>query len=502
MCGIAGSYRLQTADVVQAMITALAHRGPDGSGVDDVGGGTLGHARLAILDVAGGRQPIHLAEYTISFNGEIYNHLDLRRQYLPDRTLRTRTDTEVVLNLYAQLGPRSVGLLDGMFAVAILHHDELFLARDPIGIKPLYYGVQGDTLFFASEIKALSTVTSDIREFPAGHWFHSRLGLHRYYTVGQPFTLPMGAAAPIEDEDQARRLIVETLREAVQKRLMSDVPLGISLSGGLDSSIVSMLARTGTEQLNSFAVGVEDSSDLAAAREVAEFLGTRHHELIYDEDDMLKALPEVLYYLESFDPALVRSAIPNYFLAKLASDHVKVFLTGEGADELYAGYDYLAALDQPEALHAELKYIVAALHNTNLQRADRMSMAHGLEARVPFLDTESIALALALPAEWKLRSEDRPAKALLRQAFEDDLPVNIINRPKEKFSKGAGSSQLIAQRANDTITDTEFAAERDRLAKDWQYTLPNKEALYYYRTLRQSYRDEWIFPSLGRSRSL
>ena len=229
MCGIAGSYRLQTAEVVQGMITALAHRGPDGSGVDDVGSGTLGHARLAILDVAGGRQPIHLAEYTISFNGEIYNHLDLRRRYLPDRTLHTRTDTEVVLNLYAQLGPRSVGLLDGMFAMAVLHHNELFLARDPIGIKPLYYGAQGDTLYFASEIKALSTVTSDIREFPAGHWFHSRLGLHRYYTVGQPFTLPMGAAAPIEDEDQARRLIVETLREAVQKRLMSDVPLGISL---------------------------------------------------------------------------------------------------------------------------------------------------------------------------------------------------------------------------------------------------------------------------------
>ncbi len=248
MCGIAGSYRLQTAEVVQVMIAALAHRGPDGSGMDDVGSGTLGHARLAILDVAGGRQPIHLAEYTISFNGEIYNHLDLRRRYLPDRTLHTRTDTEVVLNLYAQLGPRSVELLDGMFAMAVLHHNELFLARDPIGIKPLYYGVQSDTLYFASEIKALSQVTSDIREFPAGHWFHSRLGLHRYYTVGQPFTLPMGAAALIEDEDQARRLIVDTLREAVQKRLMSDVPLGISLSGGLDSSIVSMLARSGTEQ--------------------------------------------------------------------------------------------------------------------------------------------------------------------------------------------------------------------------------------------------------------
>lgn len=486
---------------MERMIAALRHRGPDGSGVDSMASGALGHARLAILDVAGGRQPMHYQGRSISFNGEIYNYLDLRRRYLPDQPLRTRTDTEVVLHLYTRLGPRCVELLDGMFAIAILHDDELFLARDPIGIKPLYYGRQGDTLYFASEIKALSRVTHDIQEFPAGHWFHSPTGLHRYYTVGQPAATPTGDG-PIEDENHAQKLIVETLRNAVQKRLMSDVPLGISLSGGLDSSIVSLLARRGTEQLNSFAVGVEGSADLAAAREVSRFLGTRHHELVYGEADMVKALPEVLYGLESFDPALVRSAIPNYFLAKLASNHVKVFLTGEGADELYAGYDYLATFDQPEALHAELVHIVAALHNTNLQRADRMSMAHGLEARVPFLDTASIALALALPAQWKLHGGNRPAKTLLRQSFAADLPAIIVNRPKEKFSKGAGSSQLIARRADDTISDAEFSAERNRLANEWQYSLPNKEALYYYRVLRQSYRDEWIFPSLGRSRSL
>ena len=353
-------------------------------------------------------------------------------------------------------------------------------------------------MYFASEIKALAQVTDDIREFPAGCWYHSRLGLRRYYRVGRDTS----SVEPMADERQALPAIHEALRGAVHKRLMSDVPVGVSLSGGLDSSIVSMLACEGLEQLDSFAVGVEDSPDREAAREVAGFLGTRHHELVYDEADMLRALPEVLYYLESFDPALVRSAIPNYFLARLASDHVKVILTGEGADELYAGYDYLRVFNTPDSLHDELIHIIAALHNTNLQRADRMSMAHGLEARVPFLDVNSIALALALPAVWKLREAGRPEKALLRWAFAGDLPEDIIDRPKQKFSKGAGSSQMIAHLAQDTISDGEFTAESDRLLKEWDYRLPNKEALYYYRILRQSYRDEWVFPTMGRSRSL
>jgi asparagine synthase (glutamine-hydrolysing) len=502
MCGIAGSYQTLAADRVRQMTRSIRHRGPDGTGLDNLPMGTLGHTRLAILDVAGGHQPIRYEQHTISFNGEVYNHLNLRRRFLLNRRLRTRTDTEVVLHLYAQFGPRCVELLDGMFAIAIFSGGELFLARDPIGIKPLYTGLSGKTLYFASEIKALSQATDDIHEFPAGHWYHSRLGLHRYYTVGQRLKGITFDAGAVDSEAHAARLIVDTLRAAVQKRLMSDVPLGISLSGGLDSSIVSLLACEGSKQLHSFAVGVADSPDRMAAREVARFLGARHHELVYDEADMVAALPEVLYYLESFDPALVRSAIPNYFLAKLASDHVKVFLTGEGADELYAGYDYLAAFDRPDQLHAELVGIVEALHNTNLQRADRMSMAHGLEARVPFLDVNSIALALALPAAWKMRGKHRPAKALLRSAFARDLPLDIINRPKQKFSAGAGSSHLMAARAEAEISDAELATERRRLAREWQYDLQNKEALYYYRVLRQSYRDEWIFPSLGHSRSL
>ncbi|GAB4543440.1 MAG: hypothetical protein Fur002_15440 [Anaerolineales bacterium] len=334
-----------------------------------------------------------------------------------------------------------------------------------------------------------------IKEFPAGHWQRSQKGLCRYYQLTNslaPFT---------GSEEDALPRIKSTLRDAVKKRLLADVPVGVSLSGGLDSSIVSMLACEGTEQLHSFAVGVEGSEDLAAAKQMAEFLGTKHHQLTYSAEDMLQALPKVLYHLETFDPALVRSAIPNYFLAKLAADHVKVFLTGEGADELYAGYDYLANISAPEDLQTEMVQITEALHNTNLQRADRMSMAFGLEARVPFLDVESIALALSFPPEWKLRN-GRASKHLLRQAFINDLPENIVNRPKQKFSKGAGSSELIAEQMETQISAAEFEFESKRLMNEWNYSLQNKEALYYYKTMREYYDDALIFPTMGHSRSL
>jgi asparagine synthase (glutamine-hydrolysing) len=498
MCGIAGSYQAAAPEHIQRMVERLRHRGPDGAGTMDTAVGSLGHTRLAILDIAGGHQPLGDGRAWISFNGEIYNHQELRHRYLGDRALRTRTDTEVILHLYELLGPQCVSLLDGMFAFAIISGGELFLARDPLGIKPLYIGARGTTLYFASEIKALAEVTDDIHEFPPGCWCHSAHGETRYYTLGARKP-PTDAIAT---EAQAHDTIYATLRTAVSKRLMADVPVGVSLSGGLDSSIVALLAREGLERLDTFAVGIAGSDDLAAARQVAQFLGTRHHELIYTAQDVQAILPEVIYYLESCDPALVRSAVANFFLARLASDHVKVFLTGEGADELYAGYAYLGAIREPAALHTELMRITGALHNTNLQRADRMSMAYGLEARVPFLDVESVALALNLPAAWKLCGRGSPEKALLRQAFVDLLPEAIISRPKQKYAAGAGSANIMAAIAGVTISDAVFARERERLRARWNYHLANKEALYYYNLLRHFYRDEWILPQMGQSRSL
>jgi len=497
MCGIAGNLQQPASDKVKLMIGNIIHRGPDGHAVQDLDRASLGHTRLAILDIEGGHQPMQYEDTWIAFNGEIYNYRELQRQYLPGKRFKTHSDTEVLLHLYRKLGTDFVKLLDGMFALVIYHKGDYIMARDPLGIKPLYYGVTANKkpYYFASELKALKGLTPAVHEFPAGYWYHSKKGWHRYYNIHetiQPF---------VGSESDALPLIRTTLYEAVQKRLLADVPVGVSLSGGLDSSIVSALACEGTEQLHSFAVGVDGSKDLAASRQMSEVLNTEHHQLIYNSDDMVKALPEVLYYLETFDPALVRSAIPNYFLAKLASQYVKVFLTGEGADEIYAGYEYLSDFNDHEELQKEMIDITEALHNTNLQRADRMSMAFGLEARVPFLDVESVSLALGFPPHWKLHN-GRVPKHLLRQAFVNDLPENIVNRPKEKFSKGAGSSDLLGEIANREISDSEFESESVRLKKDWDYQLKNKEALYYYKAIREHYDDAFLFRTMGHSRSL
>jgi asparagine synthase (glutamine-hydrolysing) len=497
MCGIAGSLNQPASETVKRMVAEIAHRGPDGHGAQTLERGTLGHTRLAILDVEGGVQPMSYENTWITFNGEIYNYRELQRKYLSGYKLNTHSDTEVLLHLYRKFGPDFVYLLDGMFAFVIYENGEYLMARDPLGIKPLYYGTgeDGKTLYFASEIKTMKGLVGSIREFPAGHWLHSKTGWHRHYNIH-------ATIEPFEGtEADALPLIKSTLDEAVTKRMLADVPVGVSLSGGLDSSIVSMLACKGTDQLHSFAVGVEGSEDLVAAKQMAEFLNTQHHQLIYTSADMVKALPEVLYYLETFDPALVRSAMPNYFLAKLTSDHVKVFLTGEGADELYAGYEYLVDFTDPAALQNEMIYITQSLHNTNLQRADRMSMAFSLEARVPFLDVKSVAVALGFPPAWKLHNGRAP-KHLLRQAFAKDLPENIVNRPKQKFSMGAGSSSLIADIANREIPNNEFTSEEKRLRKEWDYTLKNKEALYYYKIIREHYDDTFLFNTMGHSRSL
>jgi asparagine synthase (glutamine-hydrolysing) len=499
MCGIAGAYQGNSHETVNEMVMQLKHRGPDGDGVMPTASATLGHTRLAIVDVAGGHQPLRDGEAWIAFNGEIYNYMDLRSSRLHSQDFNTRTDTETVLRLYQRYGPKCVEILDGMFAFAIAWRGELFLARDPLGIKPLYFGKKDGNLHFASEVKALSLVTDDIHEFPAGYWYHSQKGWQQYYSLKSALQKEL---PDVQNEKDALQAIRASVQEAVRQRLMSDVPLGVSLSGGLDSSIISMLASQDTPGLHSFVVGVEGGEDLEASRLMAQELGTQHHEYIYNEGDMLKVLPDVVYYLESFDPALVRSAIPNFMLAKMASDYVKVMLTGEGADELYAGYSYLQRFEKPNDLQEELVYITGALHNTNLQRGDRMSMAHGLEARVPFLDVDSVSMALSLPPAWKMHENGRPAKALLRRAYEGLLPDEIVYRPKMKFSKGAGSSDILAERAEQKISDTHFCQEKERIQHEWDYTLPNKEALLYYEMLREHYQDEWIMPNMGRSRSL
>ncbi len=498
MCGIMGSYPKEDEDAVDAGISMLQHRGPDAQQVTETPSGTFGHSRLAILDVAEGHQPMTAQGHWIILNGEIYNYHDLQTKL--DKPVSTDSDTEVVLRLYVQYGPDCVSLLDGMFAFAIADADHLFLARDPLGIKPLYYTTHRQRLYFASEIKSLIGLSPDIKEFPPGYWWHSDQGFYKYGQVDKPEP-PIHLSAPPRPGRADLKDIQEALRDAVHKRLIADVgvPVGVSLSGGLDSSIVAALAREVKPDLDTFVVGTAESEDIAVSYMVSEYLDTHHHAYIYTFDEMLKILPEVIYHLESFDAALIRSSIPNYFLAQLASDHVKVILTGEGADELFAGYEYLKPVDDPDRLHSELWTITSSLHNTNLQRADRMTMAHGLEARVPFLDTDVIDLAFNLPPEWKLQEDDWPEKELLRRSVAELLPDEVVDRPKQKFSDGAGSINLVAEHANDTISDDEFLRERN---VGENVELRSKEELLYYRIFRGIFGDSLQPDIVGRTRSV
>lgn len=491
MCGIAGYFALERTTTqdpvsVSVMLERLRHRGPDDSGVWHNERAALGHTRLAIIDVPGGHQPIANEDGSIRiiYNGEIYNFPTLRSQLARRHSLRTRTDTEVIVHSYEEHGPECVQLFDGMFAFALIDGDELFLARDPLGVKPLYYALANGWLYFASEIKALLPVTTDIHEFPPGHWFHSKLGWRKY------FDLPVHLRQPLAGEGEANAqrdwltLVRQALSAAVTKRLISDVPVGVFLSGGLDSSLVAALMSRHIPELHSFSVGTARGQDPLYARKVAQHLGTVHHEYIYTEAEMLQILPDVIYHLESFDFALVRSAIANYFVARLAKDFVKVVLVGEGSDELFGGYHYLKEIADEERLHQELVAITGKLHNSNLQRVDRMTMAHGVEGREPYLDLDLLRVAFALPSQFK--HHNGIEKYIVRKAFAGFLPDEILWREKEKFSRGAGSALVFEHLAEREISDREF--ERERYLPHG-LTLRSKEELYYYRIWRRFFPD-------------
>lgn len=495
MCGIVGlSGKKTIPGELELMLSRLEHRGPDARGKCMHNDVRLGHSRLSIIDVEGGRQPLFNEDGTICiiFNGEIYNHRALRAFLDPWHTFTTNVDTEVILHLYEEIGEKCVALLDGMFAFAISDANRgLFLARDPLGIKPLYTSWQGDCVYFASEIKALQDVVDEYEEFPAGHCYQTEHGMLKYFSLSDEVI-----EAPRDGSGVFARVRC-LLERAVIKRLMSDVPLGVFLSGGLDSSIIAAIAAKHLPNLKTFSVGTLDSEDRAYAKLCSEFLGTDHYERIYSLDEMLAVLPKVIYHLESYDAALVRSAIPNYFLAQLASEHVKVVLSGEGADELFSGYHYLKDLDSLD-LHTELLHITNSLHNTNLQRCDRMSMAHSLEARVPFLDVEVVRFAFSLSNDMKM-GVDKVEKYILRQAFRDCLPEEIAFRRKSKFSEGCGSSQALFAVAEEDISDAAFS--RNSELPDGSI-LRNKEELMYYRIFKELFPSDSACKAIGHSRSL
>jgi asparagine synthase (glutamine-hydrolysing) len=451
MCGIAAVWGESAPELALSMAQILTHRGPDGHGsvYMDKPGLTLAHRRLAIIDPAGGQQPLVASGKTAALvaNGMIYNDRALRAS-LGGSHFVSESDSESILQSCLRGGSSAVSRLDGMYAFVMAHGDKLIVARDPIGIKPLYVGRQGDTFYFASEIKALLSVVDEIHEFPPGHVFDSELGLRRHYTLA-PVTDDIG------DAGAAQRTIREVLTRAVNKRLRSDVPLGVFLSGGLDSSIIAAIASQSTVGLKSFAVGLPGSADLIAARRVAAHLGTDHYEYELSAAEVMRDLPTILGHLESFDRDLVRSAVPCYYAARLAAAHVKVVLTGEGADELFAGYSYHKTYRNLDALQAELRRSVLGMHDINLQRVDRMTMAHGLEARVPFLDQGMLDLAFRIPAKLKLPPASGIEKWILRKAFEDLLPSEIVWRDKVQFDQGSGIAELLEKACKSKTTTSE-----------------------------------------------
>jgi asparagine synthase (glutamine-hydrolysing) len=315
----------------------------------------------------------------------------------------------------------AVSRLDGMFAFVLYDGKDILVARNPLGIKPLYQGQKDGLLFFASEFKVLEGVVDNIQEFPSGHYYYSKKGLVQYYYLPEVTEWK-------DNVDEITKMLRGILSKAVKKRWMSDVPLGCFLSGGIDSSLISAISKQQFNHLDTFTVGLEGAgTDLGYARKVGDFLGTDHHEYIYTRDEVLEVLPDVIYHLESFDPPLVRSAIPTYFVSRLAKDYVKVILTGEGSDEVFAGYHYIKRFKNMEDVHNETTRILTGLHNMNLQRVDRATMAHSIEGRVPFLDIDFVEFTMSIDPKLKLAGEEsRIEKCLLRQAFTGYLPDEVL----------------------------------------------------------------------------
>ncbi len=442
MSGIAGIGGEGRRDQVERMLDKIAHRGPAGRRVVEVEGGTLG-------------------------------------------VVWTKAQEISVGNLEQRQCVRDEGG-DGHFAEARVVDGSLVLCRDQLGVAPLYYGWTEDRLLcFASEVKALLGIAREVHELPPGHYYDGHLAQRYFQLQEQP---PLDEPAERITEELRRRLAA-----SVGKHI-NENQAGSWLSGGLDSSTIAALARPYVGKLHTFAAGLSGAPDLEHAREVAAFIGADHHEDIVTFDDLLERLPDMIYHLESFDALLVRSSITNYLVAELASRYVSTVLSGEGGDELFAGYEYLKSLDA-SALPGELIDIAGRLHNTALQRVDRCASAYGTLAHVPFTDPDVVDFAVRIPVNLKLR--DGVEKWIIRRAMADALPKRVLNRPKAKFWEGAGVGDLLERYADRQITDDEFRQQRT-LPNGW--VLNTKEELMYYRIFRERFGELTNLSWMGRTK--
>lgn len=502
MCGFVGLFAARNAgdsmrDQVLSMSKLLRHRGPDWSGVFSCDRAILAHERLAIVDPASGGQPLYSPDrqVVLAVNGEIYNHRDIRGRFEGRYEFATHSDCEVILALYEEKGAEFLEELNGIFAFALYdtRTDSWLIARDHIGIIPLYMGWDQNGFFYvASELKALEGICRQIQEFPPGHFLDSRTGnkpVRWYHREWKDYDAVKDNFADIYE-------IRSALRSAVRRQLMSDVPYGVLLSGGLDSSIIAAIAKkyaprriesdNQTEawwpQLHSFAVGLKGSPDLAAARVMADHLKTVHHEIHFTIQEGLDAIKDVIYHLETYDVTTVRASTPMYLMARvIKSMGIKMVLSGEGSDELFGGYLYFHKAPDARSFHEETVRKLDKLHLYDCLRANKSLAAWGVEGRVPFLDKEFMDVAMRLNPEAKRPVGEKIEKWLLRTAFEDLLPPEIAWRQKEQFSDGVGYNWI------DTLkTVTSLSVSDDELANA-RFRFPvnppmNKEE-YFYRNI-------------------
>ncbi|KAL8475096.1 hypothetical protein ACS0TY_030757 [Phlomoides rotata] len=492
--GVAENSQSKRSRIIE-LSRRLRHRGPDWSGLHHHQNCYLAHQRLAIVDPASGDQPLYNEDKTVvvTVNGEIYNHKELKEK-LKSHKFRTGSDCEVIAHLYEEYGEEFVDMLDGMFSFVLLDtRDNTFIAaRDCIGITPLYigWGLDGST-WFASEMKALSDDCERFMSFLPGHIYSSKTGsLRRWYN-------PPWYAETIPSTPYEPLVLRKAFEKAVTKRLMTDVPFGVLLSGGLDSSLVasvasryladSAAAQWGT-QLHTFCVGLMGSPDLRAAREVADYLGTRHHEFHFTVQEGIDALEEVIYHTETYDVTTIRASTPMFLMSrKIKSLGVKMVLSGEGSDEIFGGYLYFHKAPNKEEFHQETCRKIKALHLYDCLRANKSTSAWGVEARVPFLDKEFINVAMSIDPEWKMIRPDlgRIEKWILRHAFDDEhapyLPKHILYRQKEQFSDGVGYSWIdgLKEHANQQVTDAMLA----NASFVYPENTPTTKEGYYYRTI-------------------
>ena len=515
MCGITAIFNIHAGasalrQQALQMSKRIRHRGPDWSGIYQGRTAILAHERLSIVDPASGGQPLKSPDgrLILTVNGEIYNHRELREELKNDYAFQTGSDCEVILALYQKYGKDFIEKLNGIFAFALYDEaeDTYLIARDPIGVIPLYIGHDDEGhLLVSSELKGLEGFASEYRQFPPGYYFFSR---DKDYT--RWYERDWMDYDNVKDNPASVQALHDALEAAVRRQLMSDVPYGVLLSGGLDSSITSAIAKkyaakrveTGGKadawwpQLHSFAVGLKGAPDLAAAKKVADYIGTVHHEINYTIEEGLDAIRDVIYYIETYDVTTVRASTPMYLLARvIKSMGIKMVLSGEGADEVFGGYLYFHKAPDARAFHEETVRKLGKLYMYDCLRANKSLAAWGVEGRVPFLDKEFLDTAMRLNPEAKMCPGKTIEKRILREAFADMLPQEIAWRQKEQFSDGVGYSWIdtLKRITSEAVSDEEIA----NAAKRFPINPPQNKEEYYYRSIFEEH-----FPSESAARSV